>query len=720
MYRWPKAFQALTRSLDKIILREGETMKTTNYQLGTLFIGLLFLSVGLFTGSSSQALAQQTRNLQPGYCCTNGKTSSSDERNCLKNKGIYYTTKKAAEKGCRKISTSQPVAHKRTNLPVQGFCCVNGDVVTSTEKSCARKKGTFSVERSKADQTCSATKGFCCNQGDVSQTTKAQCKKQKGIFSLDQNKINRVCGATKGFCCDKGNIAKTTKDQCDNKNGIFSLSKAQARRTCDGARGFCCDNGTVANTTKAQCNNKKGVFSITKPDAIRACKYDTSSLSSGRIGQQITKPVRLPDLEITRTWLNRKCVMQVDVKNNGGPIGDKPFSLARMHISAGPNNLIPSKKSYLKLADPAGTLKISGGSVTFNTGLVITSSSDSLVWVDTKHHIAESNEHNNGDDQKLFCKKIIKDNELKPALKKQSTVQIQATPIRLEQKDVAKSLPPPPPGPGPDPTGDAESPVIDLSIEEIEITPESPRLGHDEIFIVVKYKNNGPDDYPSSEFWPPPILTVDINDDPYTKYSKRLYMGSVSGPDEGSTTGYGVNVTIPFNFQGRTLEAGSYVITAALDTTNYSTYEQMDPNPINNHLEKRITIRNPLSSDLAIKRIFLDQWCGIKATISHSGPSIANADFERLNMQIFKDGDLTRTMYLGMNPDVEIRKTGGLWPGAEKTTTYECGLANQPGENDRMNPGETASFKFVLDPESFITDNHRSNNTKEITLNCPY
>ncbi len=385
-------------------------MKTTVFTLFLFVTWLLLCSVGICADKRSSVAAPKIQHLETGYCCLSGKINNSSRVNCLRNKGAFYTSQADAEKDCLLVPASRTGLRTLEKTKMKGFCCIEGNVKDSTEKSCRKEKGRFAQTRKEAERICDRIEGFCCNKGEITKSTLATCKKMAGTFSTDKLGITRKCGATKGFCCDEGKVLTASISLCDKRDGIFTFSKAEASRLC-----------------------KKAALKP-PPGRISSPRYEPPF---NRTDRSRTKLTLLPDLEITKTWLNHSCEMQVDIRNNGGPISDKHFKAARIHMSAGPGNVIAERKKYLKVADPAGNLKNPGGSVTFNTQLVIHGSTATLSWVDTEHNIKESSETNNGDDATLYCKKKVMQ-------------------INTQQKDVIRPKlptspnqpPPPPPNPG--------------------------------------------------------------------------------------------------------------------------------------------------------------------------------------------------------------------------------------------------------------------------------
>ena len=113
-------------------------------------------------------------------------------------------------------SKNEPVSH----LTAQGFCCINGRISASDEKSCQARKGQYSVDKIKLQKSCPAkppqskkttlqpqptqkkkavpittpVNGYCCNEAKVISATSSICAKRKGVFSTSRREVEKKCG----------------------------------------------------------------------------------------------------------------------------------------------------------------------------------------------------------------------------------------------------------------------------------------------------------------------------------------------------------------------------------------------------------------------------------------------------------------------------------------------------------------------------------------------
>ena len=350
----------------------------------------------------------------------------------------------------------------------KGFCCIDGQMIMTDRNGCLSRKGIFSLDKKNVLKICSkkgirskivpktakVVAGYCCDKGKLTQTTPDICRKQKGVFYESKQDADKRCGETRGFCCKDGQLQSSRKIDCDRRKGIFFVDRAKGFKTCQQTNGFCCTGGEVLSVSKADCDKSAGSFFVTKKDANETCRKSVTVPKKGgavnRYPQKTMpsknlKPSRgsansflrmLPDLHVTRTKLNRNCYLTVQVKNSGGPVSEKDHDKATVHISAGQGNVLAKKKRYLKVIDPAGRLKKAGGVVTYTTDLRVSGKQSSLVWIDTGHHITESNEQNNGDFEKLSCPETISHKSEKNALKPVAGTQgaLSATIKKTEKK----------------------------------------------------------------------------------------------------------------------------------------------------------------------------------------------------------------------------------------------------------------------------------------------
>ncbi len=108
------------------------------------------------TPMSSQTAPAVLKPVQ-GYCCLNGVITSSDERSCTDRKGRYTTDQAEIQRICR---TRQPTSGGVAPVPapavtqVKGYCCRNNRVLSLTRQDCVRNNGLFFSDRETALRSC--------------------------------------------------------------------------------------------------------------------------------------------------------------------------------------------------------------------------------------------------------------------------------------------------------------------------------------------------------------------------------------------------------------------------------------------------------------------------------------------------------------------------------------------------------------------------------------
>lgn len=242
----------------------------------------------------------------------------------------------------------------------------------------------------------SLNSGFCCGvNGRVTACTERSCQMIKGTFFSDRRKAESACSKSE------------------------SLGNSQTQPSVS-VKGWCCAQAQVTAATEGTCRRGKGSFYTDRKKAVGECQTLVgpsemgSTLPAGPPSLSLSHPVSatgpaqiLPDLLVVKTGLDERCALQIMVKNSGGPIADADYRRAQISLSAGPDQALAPGESFLRMIDPSSELKRPGGTVTYTSDLVVTGRRATMVWIDTGHHITESNEQNNGDDQVVTCKAVL-------------------------------------------------------------------------------------------------------------------------------------------------------------------------------------------------------------------------------------------------------------------------------------------------------------------------
>jgi hypothetical protein len=566
-------------------------------------LAISVLALSQASGSDLTQLNQKepvSRQPDRGFCCVNGNIFTTDATKCKARKGQFSVSKAEIDKICK----PPPVKNNRTTLepqpsqeksgvpktgPVKGYCCSAGRVYASDSSSCEKRRGVFATSKRDAEKKCGEEGGYCCAAGEYKQSTKRDCDRIRGVFSGDRQKGFAACQATTGFCCIKGNVSPLSKGQCEQKKGTFSTTRGTVEKLCQEMAGYCCSNGRVLSANRQACERKKGDFFSDRSVALKSCQQTVPPsktadratmlpLSSQAAAEQ-SLPGALsisPDLVVLSTKLDKECKLKVTVKNQGGPIGEVEHSEAEIYISAGTGNILSPRKRFLRVLDPEKHLKSAGGEATYVTDLQVTGTQATMVWLDTAHHITESNEQNNGDDQEVTCNMVS------------SYPKIQGM-----QPEVVIDQPPPQPDPG-----QLNNPCpVDLAVTDITIDPPQPRLVSDIINIEVTVSNIGIcNQYPDA---PVAYFELFLTDYPYTQYTRAIiqpYSLPLPHLDANEVHSISETITIPrayqySNGQQITLQPGTYEVTGIINTTNYQPNEEYIYS--NNTLRRQFTVRDP-------------------------------------------------------------------------------------------------------------------------------
>lgn len=330
---------------------------------------------------SSQSQPVKANKKITAYCCVQGKVVKKvlSETDMKKNAGTCSTSKS-----------------RTTNLC--GICCKNGQtkaVNSSKEKDICKKQG---GQFYKNARECKPPSIYCCLQGRIKKTSSDECKKVHGKPYKTEKDARRNCG----WCCAKNKVFSSAPSECKQSKGSYYTSRSRADQECK-KQALCCVNGKLSTYSKVECKRNNGRYFTSTSQAKKQCRPKAKKRRDFSGSIQGIKPVRLPDLAVSSTSVNSNCFMKVTVRNLGGPIQASDHAAAKIHLSAGAG-LISSKTKLISI-DPGGQLLVQGGSITYTTKLRITQPNQAtLVWIDTDHHILESNETNNGDDAILTCK----------------------------------------------------------------------------------------------------------------------------------------------------------------------------------------------------------------------------------------------------------------------------------------------------------------------------
>ncbi len=139
----------------------------TKHAIFSLFTALLVVFVFAISSYAMKTPSGKKGSHTIGWCCAGGKIFKSTLSMCLKHKGHFFTSHKAAVSYC--------------DSQIPGYCCLNGKVVSSNKGNCLKKKGKFFTDKTKATSACEL-KGWCLSTNRIFESTKKLCVTRRGRF----------------------------------------------------------------------------------------------------------------------------------------------------------------------------------------------------------------------------------------------------------------------------------------------------------------------------------------------------------------------------------------------------------------------------------------------------------------------------------------------------------------------------------------------------------
>lgn len=211
-----------------------------------------------------------TSKIQSGYCCADGVVKKSDQKSCARVRGTFFTDQRSAVRSCENE---------------KGYCCKDGETKQATRKKCKTLRGAFFSKENDAQRTCNGTRGYCCDEGKVSAETKGTCTKKQGKFFIAKKDAEILCAKTQGYCSSESGVARMTQEACTRGKGKFFIRKQQADIAWKNTRGFCCDGSKIIAASRALCRQKKGKFSTNRMELAKQCsssaKHDSKKIAAG-------------------------------------------------------------------------------------------------------------------------------------------------------------------------------------------------------------------------------------------------------------------------------------------------------------------------------------------------------------------------------------------------------------------------------------------------------
>jgi photosystem II stability/assembly factor-like uncharacterized protein len=223
---------------------------------------------------------QQLEPIQ-GWCCLDGQVFQTTITDCNNRGGQFFRTQQEAQQAC---AQQQPTTE-------EGWCCLNGDVFRSTKASCEQYGGQFFRTQQEAEQACGQQQqqpkeGWCCKDGQFFPATEAACRDIGGRWFPTQREAEQFCrperpAGEEGWCCLDGQVFPTTAEACREFGGRFFRTRQEAEQACGQQQqpptdeGWCCKDGQIFPATDAQCRELGGRWFPTQREAEQFCRPET-------------------------------------------------------------------------------------------------------------------------------------------------------------------------------------------------------------------------------------------------------------------------------------------------------------------------------------------------------------------------------------------------------------------------------------------------------------
>lgn len=228
------------------------------------------------------AKGKESVNLLTGYCCYKENVVSSDQIQCKKKGGDFYSTKSEAFKKC--ISDTI-------------FCCANGKVSETSPEKCKKYGGTPHKSKGEALKACKPEEVYCCLKDEVDKVPLEKCKKSGGKPYKSKSEAERQCQPEEIYCCVNGNVDQIPLESCRKYRGTVFSSKVEALKKCQPEEIYCCVDGNVRMAPAEECKKRGGDPYETRVEILRNCGWccvdnrvfaSTSNECRNRMGNHFT------------------------------------------------------------------------------------------------------------------------------------------------------------------------------------------------------------------------------------------------------------------------------------------------------------------------------------------------------------------------------------------------------------------------------------------------
>jgi hypothetical protein len=200
--------------------------------------------------------------------------------------------------------------------PVKGWCCKDGQVISTTITECRNRSGHFFNTQKEAEQFCRGEReqprpeehGWCCREGEIFRSSIQECEERQGRFFHSQREAEQFCREEQeqprpeehGWCCREGEIFRSSIQECEERQGRFFHSQREAEQFCRGEReqprpeehGWCCHEGEVFRCSLAQCEERGGQFFPSREQAEECARQ----MQPGPKGEDQHEPEPPPEI----------------------------------------------------------------------------------------------------------------------------------------------------------------------------------------------------------------------------------------------------------------------------------------------------------------------------------------------------------------------------------------------------------------------------------------
>ena len=193
------------------------------------------------------------------WCCIDGQVVQSTEAECRARSGQAFRSEQEARAHCGR------------------FCwvCIDGQAVRIPEEE-ARRKGVhcYGSEQEARSHCGGGGSWWCCIDGKVVEVPEAQARVRGNQCYRSREEALAHCGGKLCWVCIDGQVVQLSQADARARRAQCYGSEAEARAHCKGKGKtcWCCINGQVVQTTEADCAEREGQCYGSKKEARNHCR----------------------------------------------------------------------------------------------------------------------------------------------------------------------------------------------------------------------------------------------------------------------------------------------------------------------------------------------------------------------------------------------------------------------------------------------------------------